>query len=238
MTQQLVSTRSRAGLRGAAVAGLAAPVLIIGGNLFGTIGGAKEPPVDGATAADILQFMESRDEARAALGSFLAILGLFALLWFICGMYAALRHRADREAWLPTVALASGAAMVGSTLLDPGGLVVPRVDEGLDPQLARLAFDWSSLAFANSWLALGSFAIATGGAILSTRGAPNWLGWWAVLAGVGLIAARAMFAIAAKMSEAMWFFPYMLFWIWVIVVSVRLLAGRSPSPDQPQPAGP
>ena len=39
-------------------------------------------------------------------------------------------------------------------------------------------------------------------------------------AGIGLVAARAVWTSPA------WLFPYALFWIWVIVVSVRFLAGR------------
>ena len=41
-----------------------------------------------------------------------------------------------------------------------------------------------------------------------------------VLAGVGLIAGRAVWTIS------LWWFPYILFWLWIIVVGVRMLTGR------------
>jgi hypothetical protein len=39
-------------------------------------------------------------------------------------------------------------------------LVAFRVSVGLDPQLARFAFDVGNLAFANAWVAMSSFPIA------------------------------------------------------------------------------
>jgi len=41
-----------------------------------------------------------------------------------------------------------------------------------------------------------------------------------VAAGIGLVASRAVWT-----SQA-WFFPYARFWVWVILVFVRLLSGR------------
>ena len=67
---------------------------------------------------------------------------------------------------------------------------------------------------------MGSFAVAAGWLVLETRVIGRWLGWWAVVAGVGLVLCRFVWT-----SEA-WFAPYLLFWIWVVVVSVQLIRGR------------
>jgi hypothetical protein len=56
--------------------------------------------------------------------------------------------------------------------------------------------------------------------ILSAGDLPNWLGWWAVLAGVGQVLARAVW------TNDLAFVPFALFWLWVGVVSVLLLTGR------------
>lgn len=68
------------------------------------------------------------------------------------------------------------AALSGSW--DPA---VFRVDEGVDPQLARFAFDMGNLSFASSWVLFGSFSIAAGWLALSSRTLPSWLGWWALV---------------------------------------------------------
>ncbi len=44
-----------------------------------------------------------------------------------------------------------------------------------------------------------------------------WLGWWAVAAGVCLVAAKAVW------TTYFWLVGYGLFWVWVIALSVVLL---------------
>ena len=216
-------------LRATGIAGIAAAVLLFSGQGFILASGTAEPAF-GASTAEIRRFWETRDTAFFSTGSYLTVLGLVALLWFVCGVHTAIRGNGSQHQWLPTVALASGVAAVGATLLDAWQLAVFRASEGLDPQLSRFAFDMGNLAFASGWVALGSFAIAAGWAALPSRSLPGWLGWWAVAAGIGLVAARAVWTSPACHV------PYALFWLWVLVVSVRFLTGRSPT--QPvTPAG-
>ena len=87
----------------------------------------------------------------------------------------------------------------------------------IDPGLAAYAFDVGNRGFANVWIAMGSFAIAAGWAIVSTRMLPRSLGWWAVAAGAGLVLASFTWT-----SQA-WLVPYFLFWIWMVVVCVLLI---------------
>ena len=159
------------------IAGWAATALLIGGETLMQSSGPNKPPF-GAPAAEIQRYFETRDPTLHPVGSYLMVLGLLALLWFVCGLSAALRRPATRSEWLPTVMLASGAVAVGAVLLGTGQAAVSRIDEGLDPQLARFAFDLGSITFANVWVAFGSFSIASGWAILATRAEPAWLGWW------------------------------------------------------------
>jgi hypothetical protein len=198
------------------IAGWAATALLIGGETLMQSSGPNEPPF-GAPATEIQRYFETRDPTLHPVGSYLMVLGLLALLWFVCGLSAALRRPATRSEWLPTVMLASGAVAVGAVLLGTGQAAVSRIDEGLDPQLARFAFDLGSITFANVWVAFGSFSIASGWAILATRAEPAWLGWWALAAGVGLVAARAVWTTPA------WLIPYSLCWLWILVVSTRML---------------
>ena len=45
----------------------------------------------------------------------------------------------------------------------------------LTPELATYAFDVGNLGFANGWVAMGSFLLCAGWAMISARFAPRWL---------------------------------------------------------------
>lgn len=71
-----------------------------------------------------------------------------------------------------------------------------------------------------TWEAAGAVGICTGLIVLGARELPHWLGWWALVAGVGSVLARAVW------TEDHAYVPFTAFWIWVAVLSVVLLAGR------------
>lgn len=156
LTQQTrPASRTRTRLRAAGIAGIAAAVLLFGGQGFILAKGPAEPAF-GAPAAEIQQFWETHDTALFSIGSYLMVLGLVALLWFICGVHALVRGNGSQHQWLPTVAMASGVAAVGAMLLDAWQLAVFRVSEGLDPRLGRFAFDmatWHSPPHGSLWAA-------------------------------------------------------------------------------------
>jgi hypothetical protein len=82
-----------------------------------------------------------------------------------------------------------------------------------------------NLEFANGWVAMGRFALCAGWAFIHIRLAPRWLGWLAVAGGVGLVLSRASW------TSAIWLLPYALFWLWVIIISVRLQRAKSSLAD-------
>lgn len=206
--------------RSTGAAGIVTVVLLFGAQGLLQIGGG-EPAFD-APAETVVEFFEARSPGLFALGSYLSVLGLVAFLWFLGGLYAMLRDHEWPRPWRSTIALISGVLFVASVIVGGWQLAVFRVDEGLDPQLARFIFDLGNLSFANGWVALGSLALASGWVMLSSRGFPRWLGWLAVVAGVGLVAARAVW------TTPVWFAPYTLLWLWVIMLSVLLLRGWWP----------
>jgi hypothetical protein len=170
-----------------------------------------------------------------AVGGFTIAFGLCALLWFVCGLSAALRRSGARPEWLPTVVLVSGTAAVAALLTGAPQATAFRGGDGLAAQLAQFAqfaFDLSNITFANMWVALGSLSLASGWAILSGRAAPHapglparpawpaWLGWWALAVGVGFLLARTVW------TTWVWGIPYAPFWVWVLVVSTRMLRTR------------
>jgi hypothetical protein len=212
-------------LRPAGIAGWVATALLFTGVITMSSGGAPEPPMD-APAADVQRYLETRPATPLAVGSYLLVLGLCALLWFVCGLSAALRQRGVRPGWLPTVVVVSGTVAVAALLLgatQAGGL---HGADGLDIQVAQFAYDLGNITFANAWVALGSLGLASGWAILAERAEPGshdwpdwpaWLGWWALAAGAGFLVARIMW------TTWVWVIPYLPFWLWVLVVSTRML---------------
>ena len=148
-----------------------------------------------------------------------AVLGLAALglVWFVVGLALLLGRAEGPPPWRATVAGLSGLLLPAYLLGDVSWDAAAYGGAEIEPGLASYAFDVGNLGFANAWLAMGSFALAAGWVVLETRVLGRWLGWWAVVAGVGLVLCRFFWT-----SEA-WFAPYFLFWIWVVIVSVQLV---------------
>jgi hypothetical protein len=94
--------------------------------------------------------------------------------------------------------------------------VTLRADD-LDPQIARYAFDQGQAAFANARIALGCFAACCGWVMLSARFLPRWVAWVAIASGAGLVITRMSW------TNPLWLVPYLLLWVWVLVVAILLL---------------
>jgi hypothetical protein len=224
-TDQLDTTALAPDLRPAGIAGWAATAMLFSGVILMSSTGAPEPNFD-APAAEIQRYLETQSATALAAGGFLLAFGLCALLWFVCGLSAALRRSGARPEWLPTVVLVSGTAAVAAMLFGAPQAAGYRGGDGLDTQVATFAFDLGNVTFANMWVALGSLSLASGWAILAGRGKPGspgwpaWLGWWALAAGAGLLVARMAW------PTYLWVIPYVPFWVWVLVVSTRMLRTR------------
>jgi hypothetical protein len=95
-----------------------------------------------------------------------------------------------------------------------------------DPAVASFAFDVGNLGFANTWLATGSFAVCCAWVVLSTRVVGRWLGWWAFVAGIGLILVRFTWL------GDIWIAAYALFWLWVIIVCIQLIRRKIALPEE------
>jgi hypothetical protein len=206
------------------VAGIGSLVLVGVSQAMSTTGG--EPSFD-APAAEILSFFEAQNETLVAAGSFVGLLAVLAIAWFLAGVWAVLRQAEGDPAFRSTAALTSGVIFLALVMSPGWELASFRTGDGVEPQLARLAFDAGNLGFANSWLALGSFLLAAGWIFLTARSLPNWLGWLALVAAFGFLVGRAFW------TTSIWLIPYALFWVWAVAVSVLLLRGRLRSEQSP-----
>jgi hypothetical protein len=179
-----------------------------------------EPDFAGSPA-DIRAFFVRAQTPLAGIGGFLEVVGVLAFVWFAVGLAVLLQRREEPPAWRSAVAGASAVVFAAVTLNGHWAGAAYR-GEDLGEQVLTHAFDLGNIVFANSWVALGSLAVCVGWLVLVQGFAARWIGWTAVVAGFGLVAARAVWTTNA------WFVPYALFWVWFIALCVGLLRGRVP----------
>jgi len=194
------------------VAGLAATVLIFVPVVVGT----RPEPSFTATATGFVTYYRSSDTVAAPFRSFVFSVGLITFLWFVVALSTLLRRAEGEPPWLSAIAMGSGVLFLALVLSGNEVAAAFRADD-LDPQIARYAFDEVHVAFANAWVALGSFAVCCGWVIASTRFLPRWLGWLAIASGTGLALSRISWTSEIRLL------PYAMFWLWVIIVAILLL---------------
>jgi hypothetical protein len=204
--------------------------LITIGLLFGpiiAISTLGEPPFV-ATAEQARAFFVNGSVAWAQTATAATNLAAIGLVWFVVGLTLLLGRAEGSPPWRSMIALVSGVLVAGYLLVDASWEAASFGAADLDTAVASYAFDVGNLGFANAWLALASFAVCCGWVVLATRVFGRWLGWWAIVSGVGLALSRFFW------TAEIWFAPYGLFWIWVIIVCVLLLRSSRPSDQRIQ----
>jgi hypothetical protein len=205
--------RTLARITGAA--GLITVVVVLGTSLANNYQSAAFT----SDADQTVAFFRSIDDTFGQLSSFATAVGLIAMLWFSLGLALLLRRYDGPLPWRSAFLAGAGVISVVSGQIASWDAAAYRSDD-IDPQVARYAFDLGNLSFANSWVAIGAVSLCAGLIIVSARSLPSWLGWWAIVAGIGQVLARAIW------TEGIALAPSAAYWIWVIVLSVLLLLGR------------
>jgi len=202
----------------AAAGGILFVVMQLAGQMLIQIGGAE--PAFAAPVDEIVSFFNNRNAQTAAAGGVLSFLSLIALLWFLGALYAQLRRHEEEPAWMSLAAFGAGLVGVAVILSSAGWeLALFRLEDGLDPQIARLLFDQGNYSFANFWVALAAFLFTAGISIIRDGALPRWLGWFGLVVALLLLVARVFWTVP---SNAM-FLPYALFWVWLIAASIGLI---------------
>ena len=216
-----------------AAGGILFPVLQLIGQSLIQVGGS-EPSFD-ASSQEIVEFFKARNTLLFNIGGYLSTLSLIALLGFLGSLWGVLRRTEGEPGWLSLVAVGAGLGVV-ALLFGAGAwfLAVFRIDEGLDPQIARLLFDLGNLTFATSWVLFGALALSVAAASLLLAVFPRWLGWTGLIVGIWLITAPIYW------TSQVAFIPYVLFWVWLVSLSVVMFrrARAHPGSDVQQPISP
>ena len=202
-------------LKWGAVGAIAYPVIQLISQGLIQFGGRE--PTFNAPAAEILAFFQNRNPAFTEIAGYLSALSVIAFLWFTGALWREL-HKAEGEpGWISFIAAGSG--LVTAAAFNSGGweLALFRVNEGLDPQVARLLFDEGNLNFATTWISNGSMLLAAGIVFRGAGTYPKWLGWGSIILAVGLFLARALWTTQIA------FLPYVLLWAWMIGFGIFVL---------------
>jgi len=196
-------------------AGLITIVVVLGASLANDYQSAAFD----SDADETVTFFRSIDDSFGAFSSFATAVGLIAMLWFCLGLALLLRRYDGDLPWRSTFLAGAGVISVVSGQIASWDAAAYRSDD-IEPQVARYAFDLGNLSFANSWVGAGAVGICAGLLILRAQDLPHWLGWFAIVAGVGSVLARAVW------TEGYAFIPFTAFWVWVAVLSIMLVLGR------------
>ena len=144
-------------------------------------------------------------------------MSMLVFLWFAVGLSLILRRAEPDPPWRSTVALMSGVLLVAFGLVNTSIAAAVHRGDVIDPALAAYAWDVGTFGFANAWLALGSFALASGLASRATGAFPRWLAWLGIVAGGLLVPARFVWTVEV------WLLPYIAVWLWMLITCVLLL---------------
>lgn len=175
-----------------------------------------EPAFDASSSA-LLAYAKSQADLPFALG-LIGVLGLYGFAVFAVVLAARFRVAESRSDVASTLVLLTAAIFIALWLAEFGlSLAQTLRRASLDATSASVLSGISNGVFVVSWSAVAAFVAASGIAALWTRALPAWLGWSALVIGIGL------FVAGAAPLTAIWLLPYLLFFVWVVATSVQLL---------------
>ena len=208
------SDRHAALARTTGIIGIAFLVLLFGPII--ALASAGEPALE-ASAAEAVNYFRNLEATWAQLTTAASTLGIIGSLWFFVAFGFLLRRAEGDPPWRSAIATLSGALLAAYGLVGASWEAASLHGGRITPEVADFAFAFGSVGFANAWIALASFALCSGWVILSTRLLERWMGWWIVVAGLCLVVARFAW------TTGFWGVGYALFWLWIIVVCIRLI---------------
>ena len=193
--------------------GLLAILLVFGSVI--TIGEGEPPPL--ATVEEAARYFREADGAWLQPAFALFAVSMLVFLWFAVGLSLILRRAEPDPPWRSTVALMSGVLLAAFGLVNTSIAAAVHRGDVIDPALAAYAWDVGTFGFANAWLALGSFALASGLASRATGVFPRWMAWLGIVSGGLLVLARFVWTVEV------WLLPYIAVWVWMLFTCVLLL---------------
>ncbi|HSI97017.1 MAG TPA: hypothetical protein VK926_01535 [Gaiellaceae bacterium] len=205
------------------VVGASGVLFVVGAVVgFGVLVGSVPGP--GAEADEIREFL-ARSEARVWTGGYVGLLAQLGFLVFAAGLWSILRGTEGGTGWVSTVGLTAAAATVAVTIAADlvAGAAVFRAGPDVDPATASLFLDAKKLAEMLTVPLIGLFLASAAVVALRTAALPRWAGWSAAL-----IAGASVVALPLGYEPSQ--IPLFLAALWILALSVRLLARPGATP--------
>lgn len=155
------------------------------------------------------------------------ILAQMAFMMFVGYLCARVRN----AGWPATTALIGGITAIMANLLSVSIVITVFVlREDISPELARALIGLDGAGHLVQLLPLGVFVLFVSAAALVTRILGRMLGWAGIA--VGTLSIVGLAATGFPRNEDFFLWPFLLFLVWVVVISLRfgLARGRTPSP--------
>ncbi len=202
-----------------ALSGLVAGALIASGAILGDpYDAATDPDPTDPAAALAEALIANREQAR--LAAYLALAGVFFLLWFVARLGVHLRTTGSSGEWFALVAYGGGFVTGGVLLVNIGfGFAASELSSyGANTQVAKVLFLWGWNSAALLAAPLGALVLATSLATFRHGVFPTWFRWFSVL----IIAVLLLLTISGTVGLAA---VAGIMWIMVTSVALSIRAG-------------
>jgi len=206
--------------RVAGILGLVSTITLLAANGLGNSG---SQPGTGADPAEWGRWL-----AAHPLGTwdwtlfYVELLALCSYLVFFPALWAVLKQVRSEWDWLATAALGAGLVSIAVKLASgPIAIVAYDRNEGLSPDVQTALIESNGWSFVLTFAIDGVFLLCAGALIVATSVLPRWLGWMGLVFGV--------LCIASVLGGLDGIPGILLYFLWVLVVSVYLIARPRPA---------
>jgi hypothetical protein len=153
---------------------------------------------------------------------YLEVLVICSYLVFYPALWAVLKQAGGEWDWLATAALGAGLVSTAVKLASgPIAIVAYDRNEGLSPDVQTALIESNGWSFVLTFAIDGVFLLCAGALIVATSVLPRWLGWMGLVFGV--------LCIASVLGGLDGIPGILLYFLWVLVASVYLIARPRPA---------
>jgi Na+/melibiose symporter-like transporter len=192
-------------------------------SLVGVMVVLNNPEDKDSNAKIVAYFANHSHRVHGAVGFFVFLAGILFLLAFFGVLRERLLAAEGQPGRLSALAFGAGIASlplwaVSMLLANAAGFAVGESSSfRLDPNTYRLLADTSYYAWVAALFVSSVVVWATSAVVLRTRILPRWYALAGVV--VGIVQLFGLF-----------FFPFLAWWLWIVVTAVLLVARRAPAP--------
>ena len=198
-------------------------LLSVGCSLVGVMFVLNQPQDKDSNAKIVAYFADHSHRVQAVVGFFVFLAGILLLLAFLTALRERLLGAEGQPGRLSALAFGAGVASlplwaVSMLLANAAGFAANESSSfQLDPNTFRLLADTAYFAWVAAVVVSSVVVWATSAVVLQTGVLPRWYGRLGILAGIVQL-------------FGFFFFPFVVWWLWIIVTSVLLARRPSAAP--------